>query len=173
MSTASDTQNLLPAAPLSAEAKATLSGLDQVRGIRDGSLPLAPMHELMNMRLTEVEDGLVVFTASPEEKHYNPGGTVHGAFSAAMLDSAMGLSVLTKLGAGVGHTTLEFKVNLVRPMSAQIGEVRCEGRVVHCGRNIATAEGRLLTSEGKIIAHGNTTCMIFPAAKTSNNRQNS
>jgi uncharacterized protein (TIGR00369 family) len=152
----------LTAAPLPDEAKATLSGLDQVRGMRDGTLPLAPMHALMNMRLIEAEDGVVIFSAVPEEKHYNPGGTVHGAFTAAILDSAMGLAVLTKLTAGVGHTTLEFKLNLVRPMLAGRGEVRGEGRVVHCGRSIATAEGRLISAEGKIIAHGNTTCMIFP-----------
>lgn len=160
ISTSDSTRGPL-AAPLPAIAKATLSGLDQVRGIRDGSLPLAPMHVLMSMRLIEAEDGLVVFAASPEERHYNPGGTVHGAFTAAMLDSAMGLAVLTKLPAGVGHTTLEFKLNLVRPMSAGMGDVRGEGRIVHCGRTIATAEGRLLAPDGKVIAHGNTTCMIF------------
>jgi uncharacterized protein (TIGR00369 family) len=119
------------------------------------------MQALMNMRLIEAEDGLVAFSAIPEEKHYNPRGTVHGAFTAAVLDSAMGLAVFTKLPAGVGQTTLEFKLSFVRPMSAQTGEVRGEGRVVHCGRAVATAEGRLIGSDGKIIAHGSTTCMIF------------
>ncbi|HVY18026.1 MAG TPA: PaaI family thioesterase [Rhodopila sp.] len=133
--------------------------------MRDGTLPLAPMHELMNMRLVEAEDGFVAFTACPEERHYNPGGTVHGAFTAAMLDSAMGLAVLTRLAGGIGHTTLEFKLNLVRPMYAKGGDVRAEGQVIHCGRTIATAEGRLVTAEGKVIAHGSTTCMIFPSAE--------
>lgn len=148
-------------APLPREATATLSGLDQVRGMRDGKFGVSPMQALMNMRLTEAEDGLVVFTATPEEKHYNPRGTVHGAFTAAILDSAMGLAIFTKLPAGADQTTLEFKLNFVRPMSAQTGKVTGEGRVVHCGRSIATAEGRLIGPDGKIIAHGTTTCMIF------------
>jgi uncharacterized protein (TIGR00369 family) len=148
-------------APLPDEATAMLSGLDQVRGMRDGKFGLAPMQALMNMRLIEAEDGLVVFSAVPEDKHYNPRGTVHGAFTAAVLDSAMGLAVLTKLPVGVSQTTLEFKLNFVRPMSARTGEVRGEGRVVHCGRATATAEGRLIGPDGKIIAHGNTTCLIF------------
>ena len=152
---------LPPPAPLPREATSMLSGLDQVRAMRDGKFGVAPMQALMNMRLIEAEEGLVVFSAIPEEKHYNPRGSVHGAFTAAILDSAMGLAVLTMLPAGTGQTTIEFKLNFVRPMSAQTGEVRGEGRVVHCGRAIATAEGRLLSPDGKIIAHGSTTCMIF------------
>ena len=150
-------------APIPAEAKRTLSGLDQLRAIRNGRLGVSPMQALMHMRLIEAEDGRVVFGGIPEEKHYNPGGTVHGAFTAAMLDSAMGCAVLTALPAGVGHTTIEFKLNLVRPMSAGIGEVRAEGWIVHRGRTIATAEGRLSDPAGKLIAHGNTTIMIFGA----------
>jgi uncharacterized protein (TIGR00369 family) len=148
-------------APWPRDATATLSGLDRVRAMRDGRFGLAPMQALMNMRLIEAEDGLVLFTAVPGEQHYNPQGTVHGAFTAAVLDSAMGLAVVTKLPAGVGQTTLEFKLNFVRPMSAQTGEVRGEGRVVHCGRSVATAEGRLVGPDGRVIAHGNTTCMIL------------
>lgn len=149
-------------APLPRDATTTLSGLEQVRAMRDGTFGLAPMQALMNMRLVEAENGLVVFIAIPEEKHYNPRGTVHGAFTAAVLDSAMGLAVFTKLPAGVGQTTLEFKLNFIRPMSSQTGEVRGEGRVIHSGRRIATAEGRLLDCKGKIIAYGSTTCLIFP-----------
>lgn len=151
-------------APWPRDATRTLSGLDRVRAMRDGRFGVAPMQALMNMRLIEAEDGLVVFTAIPEERHYNPRGTVHGAFTAAVLDSAMGLAVVTKLPAGVDQTTLEFKLNFVRPMSASTGEVRGEGRVVHCGRSVATAEGRLVGSDGKVIAHGNTTCMILRPA---------
>ena len=156
--------NLPLPAPWPPEATTTLSGLDRVRAMRDGRLGVAPMQALMNMRLIEAEDGLVVFTATPGENHYNPQGTVHGAFTAAVLDSAMGLAVVTKLPVGVGQTTLEFKLNFVRPMPAASGEVRGEGRVVHCGRSVATAEGRLVSADGKVIAHGNTTCMIFRPA---------
>lgn len=148
-------------APLPREAVAELSGLEQVRAMRDGRFSVSPMQALMNMRVIKAEDGLVVFSAIPEEKHYNPHGTVHGAFTAAVLDSAMGLAIFTKLPAGADQTTLEFKLNFIRPMSAQTGEVRGEGRVIHCGRSIATAEGCLTGPDGKIIAHGTTTCMIF------------
>ncbi len=152
-------------APIPAEVKRTLSGLDQVRAIRDGKLGVAPMQALMNMRLVEAEEGRVVFVGLPEEKHYNPGGSVHGAFAAAMLDSAMGLAVVTTLPPDVKNTTIEFKLNLVRPMFAGNGEVRAEGWVVHRGRTIATAEGRLFDAAGKLIAHGNTTVMIFAGAR--------
>jgi uncharacterized protein (TIGR00369 family) len=148
-------------APLPREATRNLSGLDRVRGMRDGLFGIAPMQALMNMRLIEAEDGRVAFTAVPEARHYNPAGTVHGAFATAILDSAMGLAVVTRLPAGAEQTTVEFKLNFVRPMSSGTGEVRGEGRVIHCGRSIATAEGRLLTGDGKLIAHGTTTCMIF------------
>ena len=139
----------------------TLSGLDLVRGMRDGTFGIAPMQALMNMRLLEAEDGLVVFSSVPKETHYNPQGTVYGAFATAILDSAMGLAVVTKLPAGVGQTTVEFKLNFIRPMSSETGEVRGEGRVIHCGRSIATAEGQLFARDGKLIAHGTTTCIIF------------
>src|SRR6202047_1948642 len=111
-------------APLPRDAMENLSGLDQVRGMRDGTFGIAPMQALMNMRLIEAEEGWVVFTAVPEEKHYNPQGTVHGAFATAILDSAMGLAVVTKLPAGVSQTTVEFKLGFIRPMSSQTGEVR-------------------------------------------------
>lgn len=156
-----------PPAPLLREAACTLSGLEQVRAMRDGLFGLAPMQALMNMRLIVAEDGLVVFSAVPEEKHYNPRGTIHGAFTAAVLDSAMGLAVFTQVPAGCAQTTIEFKLNFIRPMSAQTGEVRGEGRVVHSGQKIATAEGRLLGADGKIIAHGSTTCMVFRSTPTS------
>jgi uncharacterized protein (TIGR00369 family) len=154
-------------APIPPEAKKVLSGLGQLRAIRDGKLGVAPMQALMNMRLIEADEGRVVFGGTPEEKHYNPGGTVHGAFTAAMLDSAMGCAVLTTLAAGIGQTTVEFKLNMVRPMSADSGEVRAEGLIVHRGRTIATAEGRLLDASGKLIAHGTTTIMIFGATPTT------
>jgi uncharacterized protein (TIGR00369 family) len=154
-------QQLPDPAPLPRDATQKLSGLDQVRGMRDGIFGIAPMQALMNMRLIEVEEGFVVFAAVPEEKHYNPQGTVHGAFAAAILDSAMGLAVVTKLPPGIGQATVEFKLNFMRPMSSQTGEVRGEGRVIHCGRSIAIAEGRLLAHDGKLVAHGTTTCMIF------------
>jgi uncharacterized protein (TIGR00369 family) len=148
-------------APMPLEAVRTMSGLELLRAALAGKLPLAPMAALMNMRFAEVEEGRVVFAGTPGTQHYNPLGAVHGGYAATLLDSAMGCAVHTTLPAGVGYTTLEFKVNLVRAMSADTGEVLCEGRLVHRGRSIATAEGTLCGPDGKVIAHGSTTCMIL------------
>jgi uncharacterized protein (TIGR00369 family) len=115
-----------PPAPLPQDATESLAGIDQLRAVRDSKLGASPMHALMNMRLTGVEEGRVIFTGTPDDRHYNPQGTVHGAFAAAMLDSAMGCAVLTRLPAGAEHTTLEFKINLVRSMSSETGEVTAE-----------------------------------------------
>jgi len=97
--------------------------------------------------------------------HYNPAGTVHGGWAATIMDSALGCAVHTKMQPGMGYSTIEFKVHLVRPIFANTGEVICEGRVVHIGRTIATSEATLKTVEGKLLAHGTETCAIFPLKK--------
>jgi uncharacterized protein (TIGR00369 family) len=148
-------------APFPPELTQTLTGREQLEALRDDRIGMAPMLALMNMRLLEVGEGRVVFSARAEPRHYNPQGTVHGGFTATVLDSAMGCAVLTLLPAGTGHTTLEFKINLVRALFAEAGELRAEAWVVHGGRRISTAEGRLLTADGKLIAHGSTTCMAL------------
>jgi uncharacterized protein (TIGR00369 family) len=148
-------------APFPPELTQTLTGRQQLEALRDDRIGMAPMLALLNMRLLEVSEGRVVFSARAEPRHYNPQGTVHGGFTATVLDSAMGCAVLTLLPAGTGHTTLEFKINLVRPLFAEAGELRAEAWVVHGGRRISTAEGRLLTADGKLIAHGSTTCMAL------------
>lgn len=149
------------AAPLPAEAVRNMTGLALIRAIHEGKLPGAPMAALMNMRCGAVEEGRVVFLGQPDKQHLNPLGSVHGGYAATLLDSAMGCAVHTTLPAGIGYTTLEFKINLVRAISTVAGEVRCEGWVVHRGRSIATAEGKLVGPDGKLLAHGSTTCMIF------------
>ena len=101
------------------------------------------------------------FSSNPAEYHYNPIGVVHGGLAATLLDSAMGCAVHSTLPAGAGYTTLEIKVNYIRPMSAETGEVRCEANIIHAGGRTATAEGKVLDQEGKLYAHGTTTCMIF------------
>jgi uncharacterized protein (TIGR00369 family) len=141
-----------------------VSGLDHLREIRDGDVPPPPIAILMGMSFVEVGEGCAVFAADPDEYHYNPIGVVHGGLAATLLDSAMGCAVQTTLPAGTGYTTLELKVNYVRPMTRDTGRVVCEARVVHAGSRVATAEGRVFVEEtGKLIAHGTTTCIVLSA----------
>jgi uncharacterized protein (TIGR00369 family) len=147
-------------APL-AEAGRSMSGLEFLRAIRDGRLTPAPISELLGFSLVEVEPGRAVFEVVPGERHFNPIGVVHGGLAMTLLDSAMACSVQTQIPAGAGYTTLEVKVNLVRPITAATGKLRAIGKVVHMGGRVATAEGRLETGDGKLFAHGTTTCMIL------------
>ena len=113
------------------------------------------------MVITEVSEGRVVFTAEPAEYHYNPLGTVHGGIAATLLDSAMGCAVQSMLPHGGGYTTLELKVNYLRPMTSKTGTVYAEGKIIHVGGRTATAEARLMDASGKLYAHGTTTCILL------------
>jgi uncharacterized protein (TIGR00369 family) len=144
-----------------AEAARGLTGLEYLRKIVAGELPRPPISAMMNFGLAELSEGSAVFTVEPAEYHYNPIGVVHGGLAATLLDSAMGCAVHSTLPAGAGYTTLEVKVNFVRPMTAETGVVRCEARVVYVGGRTATAEGRVTDDAGKLYAHGTTTCLIF------------
>jgi uncharacterized protein (TIGR00369 family) len=139
-----------------------LPGLDFLRAMRDGDLPPAPMATLMGFEPVEVEEGVAIFAAEPRPELYNPLGSVHGGFAATLLDTAMGCAVHTALPAGRAYTTLELSVNYVRAITTETGRVRAEGRVLHLGRRVATAEGRLIAEQtGKLLAHGTTTCAVF------------
>lgn len=141
-----------------------MTGLEQIRAIASGELPAAPIAELMDFRPVTVEEGRVVFAGVPGPQHYNPIGTVHGGYAATLLDSAMGCAVHTTLPAGSAYTTADLQVKFVRPMTSETGEVRCEGVVLHAGRKQAIAEGRLVrAADGKLLAHGTTTCLILPS----------
>jgi uncharacterized protein (TIGR00369 family) len=144
-----------------AEAGRGLSGLEYLQKIVSGELPRPPISALMNFGLAELGEGRAVFTVEPAEYHYNPIGVVHGGLAATLLDSAMGCAVHSMLAAGVGYTTLEVKVNYIRPMTAETGTVRCEAKVIHMGGRTATAEGRVTDASGKLYAHATTTCIIF------------
>jgi uncharacterized protein (TIGR00369 family) len=147
-------------AELAAAARRS-SGIEFMAAIRDGDIPPAPMQELLGFSLDEVGDGRVVFSAVPGELHYNPIGVVHGGVAATLLDSAMGAAVHTTMAAGEGYTTLETKCNFVRAITAATGRVLAEGRVVHRGGRIATAEARLTAErDGKLLAHGTSTCLL-------------
>ncbi|CAN5783988.1 PaaI family thioesterase [soil metagenome] len=140
-----------------------LSGLDFVRGLADGTLPLNTIARTLGYDVVEVDKGRVVVAALPSEAHLNPAGTVHGGFTATLLDSCMGLAVQSTLEKGVGQTTLEFKISLVRPITPDTGSIRAEGTVMTSGRRVGTAEGRITDGKGRLLAHGTTTCLIFQA----------
>ncbi|HTR86702.1 MAG TPA: PaaI family thioesterase [Reyranella sp.] len=144
-----------------AEQQSEMAGLDFVRGLADGSLPLNTIAETLGYDIVEAERGRVVVTASPGAHHLNPAGTVHGGLAATMLDSCMGLAVQTMLDKGVGSTTLEFKIAFMRPITPETGLIRAEGVVINCGRRVGTAEGRVTDANGKLLVHGTTTCLIF------------
>lgn len=137
------------------------SGLDTLRRVAGGELPPGPMHELMGIRLVEVSDGRAVFAATPAEFHYNPGGYVHGGFPATILDSAMGCAVYSTLPRGTNYTTVELKVNYLRPITAATGPVRAIGTVLHRGRRTALADGRLEDADGRLLAFATTTCLLW------------
>jgi uncharacterized protein (TIGR00369 family) len=143
-------------------AAATMTGLAFLQAVQRGDQPPAPMAELLGFRLCAVEAGQVAFEARPDARHYNPLGTVHGGFAATLLDSAMGCAVHSVLDVGIGYTTLEFKVNLVRTITAETGIVRAEGVLLHRSRQIATSDGRLIDGDGRLLAHGSCTCLLFP-----------
>ncbi|MDX2004651.1 MAG: PaaI family thioesterase [Meiothermus sp.] len=146
---------------IGASAARDLSGLEYLQAMQRGELPWPPIGQLMNFQPHEVEAGRVVFRFTPAEYHYNPIGSVHGGVACTLLDSVMGCAVHSQLPKGVGYTTLELKVNYLRPMTAQTGEVFCEGRVIYLGGRQATAEGYIKDGAGKVYAHSTTTCMIF------------
>jgi uncharacterized protein (TIGR00369 family) len=144
-----------------AEAGRSMSGIEFLRAIRDGRLAAPPICSLLGYRLAEVEPGRAVFEVVPGEQHFNPIGVVHGGLAMTLLDSAMACSVQTQIPAGTGYTTLEVKINLVRPITAATGTMRAIGKTIHVGSRVGTAEGRLEDAAGKLYAHGTTTCIIL------------
>jgi uncharacterized protein (TIGR00369 family) len=146
---------------VSADRQQEMSGLEFVQGLVDGTLPLNTIAQTLRYDVSEVENGRVVVTAEPGVIHLNPAGTVHGGFAATLLDSCMGLAVQSTLEKGVGQTTLEFKISLLRPITPETGAIKAEGVVLNRGRRIGTAEGRITDSKGRLLAHGTTTCLIF------------
>jgi uncharacterized protein (TIGR00369 family) len=144
-----------------AQAGRSMSGLEFLRAIRDGRLPSPPIAELLGFRLVEVEPGHAAFEVVPGEQHYNPIGVVHGGLAMTLLDSAMGCAIHTHMPPGGGYTTLEAKTNLVRAIGATTGALRAIGKLVHAGKRVATAEGRLVDREGTLYAHASTTCLVL------------
>ena len=139
----------------------SIPGIAFLRAIAERKLPPPPIASLMGFEIVEVGEGRVVFAVEPREYHYNPIGMVHGGLAATLLDSAMGCAVHSLLAEGRGYTTLEIKVNYVRPMKRETGRVQAIGKVVHLGGKIATAEGSLVDGAGKLYAHATSTCLLM------------
>ncbi|HEX5210935.1 MAG TPA: PaaI family thioesterase [Pseudolabrys sp.] len=148
---------------VSPEVLTSQDGLGFLIAMIAGRVPNPPISETLGFHLTEVEYGRAVFEGVPEFRHYNPIGTVHGGFAMTLLDSSLGCAVFSTLAKGDTWTTLELKVNMVRPLTKDTGLVRAEGRIIHRGRTIATSEGDIKDTAGKLYAHASTTTMIFPA----------
>ena len=143
------------------EAARGLTGMEFLQKIVAGELPPPPIASLLDFELVELSEGHAIFAVEPKEYHYNPIGVVHGGLAATLLDSAMGCAVHSTLPAGAGYTTLEIKVNFVRPITAGTGRVRAEATLIHLGGRTATAEGRVIDEAGKLYAHATTTCLIL------------
>jgi uncharacterized protein (TIGR00369 family) len=141
------------------------TGLEIMQALLRGELPYPPISETLGFSLIEVGEGHAVFQGAPQFKHYNPLGTVHGGWYATLLDSALGCAVQTKLPAGTGYTTAELGLNIVRAASDKTGPLRAIGKVIHSGRQMATAEARIVGPDGKLYAHATTTCFIFDATR--------
>jgi uncharacterized protein (TIGR00369 family) len=138
------------------------AGLDQLRTLLDGRM--TGIGSLLDMTVETLEPGRVVFALRTRPDFGNPLGTLHGGVCSTLLDSAMGCAVHASLPEGAGYTTLELKVNFVRPVRLDGVRLRCEGTTVHLGGRIATTEGRVTDEEGRLVAHGTSTCMVFRPA---------
>lgn len=139
-----------------------LSGLEYLKATIAGTIPRSPMSQLMGFVTTEVDNGFLVVECTPGEHHYNLIGTAHGGLAATLLDNVMGGAVQSTMPAGYAATTLELKVNFVRAITIESGKLRCEGRIIHPGKRVATADGRIVDASGKLYAHGSTTMLAFP-----------
>lgn len=145
------------------ENLARLTGLEVMQAVTNGDLPPPTIAGLLGMRPVEVADGLATFEMRPDDRMMNPIGSVHGGIAATLLDSAMGCAVHTTLPAGWGYTTAQLNVHYLRSMQPGMGPVRAVGTVLHRGRRQSTAEGKLYDAEGRVLAHGTTTCLILGA----------
>lgn len=138
-----------------------MTGMEFFESVFAGLLPPPPIGDSLDFIPVHLEPGLAIFQGTPLQRHYNPLGTVHGGWFCTLLDSALGCAVHTTLLAGKGYTTLELKVNMLRPLTDAVPLVRAEGKVVHAGRQVATAEGRIFGADGRLYAHATTTCLVF------------
>jgi uncharacterized protein (TIGR00369 family) len=140
-----------------------VTGLEYLERVVDGRIPHPSMALTLGFRLTEVEDGRAVITGETSADYCNPNGSIHGSWAAAVLDSCMGSSVHSTLADGIGFTVIEFKIDFVRPITVATGTVTAEGRVVNAGKRIGIADGIARDAEGRILARGTSTCLLYHA----------
>ncbi|WP_372660772.1 PaaI family thioesterase [Hydrogenophaga sp.] len=137
------------------------TGMEVMQAMLRGEIPHAAIASTLDFLVIGLADGEAVFQGTPGPQHFNPMGTVHGGWFATMLDSALGCAVHTKMPPGRGYTTAELSVNIVRALTPKVPRVRAIGRVIHCGRQLATADAKLIGPDGTLYAHATTTCLVF------------
>ena len=135
--------------------------LEQLQAMVRGEDEGPPIARLIGFRLMVIEPGEAVVELQADGRHANPMGTLHGGVLCDIADAAMGIAYASLLEDDETFTTLEMKINYVRPLRREAGEVRCEASVIHVGGRVATAEGRIVDANGKLYAHGTATCMLF------------
>lgn len=146
-----------------AQKSAGKNGLEVMTLLLEGHLQPPRISKTLDFYLVEVGDGFAIFQGTPDIKHFNPLGTVHGGWYATLLDSALGCCIHTKLPPGKAYTTSQINVNIVRAAHAKTGPLRAIGTVIHMGRQVATSEAKLVDPEGKLYAHATSTCFVFDA----------
>ena len=140
------------------------TGLELLRAICDGTIAQPPIGATLGFRIVSADEGVARFTGNPAESQYNPMGQVHGGWACTLLDSAMGSAVMSTCDRETGYTTTQLGIYLTGAIDASTGPVTVEGRVVHRGRRIVTAEGKLSDARGRLLAHGSTSCLLLPRA---------
>jgi uncharacterized protein (TIGR00369 family) len=143
------------------EQMRSLSGAEYVQAVRRGEIPMSPMLQLLDIHGHEAQSGHALFTVTPQAFHLNPMGMAHGGLACALLDTAMAVAVISMLPRGVGYVTLEIKVNFIKPMTPDRGELRAEGHALHVGSRTGTAEGKIVDQAGTLYAHGTTTLLLM------------
>ena len=165
----SDRRSRRPSAE-AATGRRRQGGLTRFRQMVSGKIPRSGMVELLDFQILEADDGRVVFGAVPTRAHYNGMGVVHGGLAATLLDSAMGCAINTMAPPGKVFTTLELTINFTRPLTDEVGPLRCEARTIHVGSRVATAEGRVVDRHGKLYAHATTTCFLVERPRARRRR---
>jgi uncharacterized protein (TIGR00369 family) len=146
------------------------TGLQVMQGLLTGEMPHAHMAKTLDFMMIEVGPGMAIFQGTPGVQHLNPLGTVHGGWFATLLDSALGCAVHTMMPPGRGYTTADLSVKLVKALTPKVQRVRAIGQVVHCGRQLATAEARLVGPDGTLYAHASTACLVFDMPSPTGNK---